>query len=318
MALNIYCGSKGINGGTIDCAPVPGVGTYLIVWGGKATAANIAAGYNTVKGVLVADSKKSKNDGSKLMVFPIIRELTPKKEANTEASLADGTKQVTREGSPAYELKIKTDSYLVTQLRKLNNRNIRYAIVDDKNQMWCYATPAGEVTGRAGKLFTDGIDVHGFSNVDGESMVLLQADNAYETYDFPACIELDKAPVALFSYLKDVQLYEKATAVSNVIKISGKMVSPNPLVVVDMYSDYSASAFTTNSSLWYCKDKTGATVTLSVAPNASGYVDVTLNSTNHTAALSGDTFEIGLVNPTALDAANVVGIEGTAVIYTKP
>lgn len=210
--LDILCSTSGINTGTPSCAPVPGVGKYLVIWGGVLTKAQLAAGYATCKQQLITDSKKSKRSSSKLMVFPLVRDLTTKKEANTEATLADGFKQVTREGLPAYEMKITTDMYQAPQLRKLNNKRIKYAIVDDKNLFLATKNIAGDFHGRGGKLFVDGIDVHGFGNVDGETMIALQADNAFETFDNAACIELDKSPLGIFSVLQDIQLYEKATA----------------------------------------------------------------------------------------------------------
>lgn len=212
MALDILCSSSGINTKSPDCAPKPGVGKYLVVWGGKLMAEQLAAGYATCKAALQADSKKSKTSSSKLMLFPIIRELTPKKEANTEASLADGFKQVTREGLPAYEMKIKTDMYQAPQLRKLNNKRIKYALIDDKNLFLATLNIDGEFTGRAGVIFTDGIDVHGYDQVDGQTLINLQAENAFETFDDASCIELDKSPEAIFTQLQDIQLYEKSTA----------------------------------------------------------------------------------------------------------
>jgi hypothetical protein len=215
--LDVLCSTSGINTGTPACAPIPGVGKYLVVWGGKLSPSQLAAGYATCKAALIADSKKSKTNSSKLSVFPIVREFTSKKEANTEATLADGFKQVTREGLPAYEMKVVTDMFQAPELRKLNNKRIKYAIVDDKNQFLATMNTAGEFLGRGGKLFTDGIDAHGYSNVDGETMILLQADNAFETFDNAKCIELDKSPEGIFSALQDIQMYEKATATPVVV-----------------------------------------------------------------------------------------------------
>lgn len=217
MSLDILCSTSGINTGTPACANRPGVGKYLIVWGGKLTAEQLAAGYATCKAALIADSKKSKTSSSKLMVFPLVRDFTPKKEANVEATLADGFKQVTREGLPAYEMKIVTDMYQAPQLRKLNNKRIKYVIVDDQNLFLGTMNTDGEFLGRAGTIFTDGIDAHGFQNVNGETIVTLQAESAFETYDNAKCIELDKSPEGLFSGLKDIQLYQKATATEVVV-----------------------------------------------------------------------------------------------------
>lgn len=320
MSITLLCAEKGINGGTIDCAPKPGVAKFLAVWGGKLTAAQLALGYATCKAALIADSKKSKFSSSKLVLFPVIRELTSKKENNTEAKLADGFSQITREGVPAYEMKVVVDMYLAAQLRKLNNEPIHYGFVDDKNLFLGTMNIDGDFLGRAGKLFVDGIDVHGYSQVNGETMIQLQADNAYETFDLAKAIQLDKSPVQLFSQLKDVQLYETATAASNVLKISAKVDSPIATTVLDFYEDYGASAISSNAALWKITNmETGANVTVTgVAPNAGGYIAVTVNSSAYTALAAGDRLFVEFVAPETLAAALVVGIEGVGCIHTKP
>lgn len=440
MSLDILCTSSGINGGTTDCPIAPGVGKYFVVWGGKLTPQQLAAGYATCKAALVADSKKSKNNSAKLVVFPLVRKFTPKKEANVEASLADGFKQVTREGLPAYELEVVTDMYLIAQLRKLNNKRIKYAIVDDKNLFLATTDIDGNFVGRSGKIFADGLDAHDYDKVDGQTIITVNGESAYETYDNAKCIELDKKPEGIFSALKDVQLYEKAAATETTViaataatrtvtitdegddndtidivddqgnsicggpitktssettptllatkiktainantgtnggysaanttavmtitapaslgatvntldtapvivgtitasttaftggvtrtfyvtmHISAKMDSPNANKVIDFYEDYAASALGTDKSLWTCTNsQTGAAVAFaSVTPNALGYFDVVPNTAAQAALVSGNTLELGFVDPTTLDASLVKGIEGVSFLYTKP
>ena len=212
MPLTLLCGTSGINGGTLDCPLKPGVAKYIGIWGGKLTAAQLMAGYPTSIASLIKDSKRSKLNANKLVFFPIISELTPKTIANTEAKMADGYSEVTLEGVPSYDLKLRTDMYLSSQLRKLNNQDIKYVFVDSKLQFLCTVNQNGEMVGRRGKLFVSGIDVHGYGNVDGECTISLTATNAYETFDYPAVIQLDKSPESLFKYLKDINMYEKAVA----------------------------------------------------------------------------------------------------------
>jgi hypothetical protein len=212
MALDFLCSTSGINGGTVDCPITPGVGKYLVGWGGKLTAAQLAAGYTICKNSLIADSKKSKNSGSKLVVFPIIAEFTSKKEANVEAKMADGFSEVRREGLPAYELKIRTDMYQSQQLRKINNKRRRWVIVDDKNLFIGTRDADGNMIGKTGKIFVNGIDAGGLNENSGECMITVNLENAGETFDSGVVIQLDKAPTQLFKYLKDIQLYEKSAA----------------------------------------------------------------------------------------------------------
>lgn len=212
MSLKLACVAAGFNGGTIDCAPTPGFPKYLAKWEGSISKEDLALGDANCEAILIADSKKGKTNSRKLVLFPLVHEMTSKKEANTEVKLADGYTETTREGLPAYELKIRTDMYQAAQLRKGNNRRTRYAFVDDKNQLLGTFNSDGEFIGRAGKFFLDGIDVKGFDKATGETMLSIQADNAYETFDLPAVIQLSASPEFLFKQLKDVQLYEKATA----------------------------------------------------------------------------------------------------------
>jgi hypothetical protein len=142
----------------------------------------------------------------------LVHEPTNKKEANTVVTLADGFTETTREGLPSYDLKIITDLYQVTQLRKGNNRRTRYAFIDDKLQFLATFNSDGEVVGRSGKFFTDGIDAKGYDKATGETMIAIQAENAFETFDLPAVIQLSKDPSFLFKSLLDIYLYEKATA----------------------------------------------------------------------------------------------------------
>ena len=215
MALDILCSSSGINGGTTECPIAQGVGKYLIVWGGKLTPTQLLS-YTTTKAALIADSKKSKNNSNKLVVFPILRDFKINKETNTEVKLADGYSQVVREGLPGYTLDIVSDVYLTHQLRKLNNKRIKYLVVDGNNLCGGTIDANGNFVGRRGKLFTDGLDFHGFDKVDGQTMVTVTAEDAAESYDNDKYVQLDKTPMLLFSALKDIYLYEKATATTGV------------------------------------------------------------------------------------------------------
>lgn len=212
MSLRNACIGAGYNGGTFDCDPTPGVIKFLLKWEGKLSLSDLLQGDAFCEAKLIAHSKLSKLDTNKLVVFPLIRDPQDKKEANTEVKLADGFTEVTREGLPAFEFKLNTTMYLSTQLRKGNNKRTRYAFVDDKNQLLATFDSDGNVIGRAGKFFLNGLDGKGYDKTSGETMLTLQAENAYETFDVPAVIQLSQAPPVLFKSLKDITIYQKAAA----------------------------------------------------------------------------------------------------------
>lgn len=215
MPIDQLCDSQGINTGTADCAPIPGVAQYLNVWGGMLSASQLAQGRDVCEASLIADSKKSKSDSSKLMMFPLSHDTVPTKEANSEITLADGFKQVKREGVPSYTMKlVNIDMYLGAQLRKINNKRIRYSFTDDKNQFLASYDADANMIGRWGQIFVDGVDIAdtGTTKAYGEVTVTIQAETAAETFDFPCCIQLSKPAPQLFKRLLDIQLYQPTAA----------------------------------------------------------------------------------------------------------
>lgn len=210
--LDVLCSFLGINTGTEDCAPQPGVFKYFGVWSGSLSKDQLAAGYATCKAALIANSKLSRASSGKFMLFPIVNDAKPKKEANTVAKLPDGSEQVTLEAVPKFDLIIKTDMYQGPQLRKLNNKRLKYVIIDDKNQLLGSRDENDAFVGRSGKIFVDGIDAHGYDTQDGQTNISVVADTATETFDNAACIQLDRTPDKIFKSLKDIQLYEKVAA----------------------------------------------------------------------------------------------------------
>jgi hypothetical protein len=124
-------------------------------------------------------------------------------------------------------------------------------------------------------------------------------------------------PTTLSSLL-DVQGYEKAVASANVLHISAKVPTGEIGKDIDIYSNYN-TLFST-AALWTATNLTSnaAIAITTLALNAAGYGDMTLNSAAHTAAASGTQFLIQAVDPLTLDTNNVVGIEVLSFIYTKP
>ena len=306
MPLTLLCGTANINGGTLDCPLKPGVAKYIGIWGGKLTAAQLMAGYPTSIASLIKDSKRSKLNANKLVFFPIISELTTKTIANTEAKMADGYSEVTLEGVPSYDLKLRTDMYLSSQLRKLNNQDIKYVFVDSKLQFLCTVNQNGEMTGRRGKLFVSGIDVHGLSNVDGECTVSLTATNAYETFDYPAVIQLDKSPESLFKYLKDINMYEKVAA-----NTTGSSAGTKPTGVVSITAI--GAAGDTMEEI-----QGGVSITGGPVVRTATETTVQLMAAKYAAAINGLTASTGYSATVSNADVTILGPVGTSLNTTQP
>ena len=306
MPLTLLCGTAGINGGTLDCPIKPGVAKYLFIWGGKLTAAQLMAGYPTCISSLIKDSKRSKLNANKLVFFPIISELTTKTIANTEAKMADGYSEVTLEGVPSYDLKLRTDMFLSSQLRKLNNQDINYGFVDSKLQWLCTVNQNGDMTGRKGKLFVSGIDVHGYGNVDGECTISLTATNAYQTFDYPAVIQLDKSPESLFKYLKDINMYEKATA-----NTTGGSAGTKPTGIVTVATI--GAAGDTMDIIQNSVSITGGPVTRTASETT-----IALMATKIAAAINALSVSTGYSATTNVADVNILGPVGTSLNTTMP
>jgi hypothetical protein len=122
-----------------------------------------------------------------------------------------------------------------------------------------------------------------------------------------------------YGVLLDVELYSKVAPSSNVFKIDGLVQTGEVKNSQSAYTNFGATLAV--GSLWYAKNTvTGAAITITsvVVDAVNGCYTVTLDSTQFTALASGTVIEIGLNAPTVLDAANVTGVEGVAMTYTKP
>ncbi len=319
MALQL-CGSIGANTGGIKCAASPGKINSIAIWGGKLTVAEQLT-LATRKTSLVADSKLSKLLSDKLFLLPLFLGKESKKESNQEQTLSNGLKFVTREGLPGWRFSFKTSMGQMKNLRKFNNTILNVIMQDDQKRVWGSKDSNDALIGRQAQLFFEGLDHIGDDGVEGLGFVNVAFIDAIENYDDAAFVEVDFNFQTTLAALLDVQLFEKAVAVANVLHPSGKVDVANLPVPMDIYEEYKTTLFST-AALWKATNlQTGAAITVTgIAPGAGGvaYADLTLNAAAITALNTGDKVLVETVLPTALDAAGVVGIETVGFIYTKP
>ncbi|MGL6149134.1 MAG: hypothetical protein ACRC1V_11825, partial [Plesiomonas sp.] len=163
------------------------------------------------------------------------------------------------------------------------------------------------------------LDFAGDDQLNGIGNITVTMIDLYECKEGRYYVSPGKSLPATTTSMLDVQLYEKGAAASNALKVSARIDVGEAGKVVDLYTDYATTLFST-ANLWYAKNvATGAAVTItSIASNAAGYGVLTLDSTTHGALASGAKVEIGTVLPPALKSGGVMGIETVSFIYTKP
>jgi hypothetical protein len=317
MALQL-CGLQGANTGGIPCAASPGKINTISIWGGKLTSAEMLTLVSR-KASFIADSKLSKLSGDKLFMLPLFLGKESKKESNQEQTLSNGLKFVTREGLPGWRFSFKTSQAQMVNLRKFNNSIVSVIMQDDQKRVWGSKNSTNEFIGRKAQLFFEGLDHIADDGIIGLGYVNVAFIDAIENYDDAVFVEADFNFQTTLKALLDVQLYEKLPAAANVLKVSGKIDVANLSVPLDVYSEFSTTLFT-NAALWSAvNNQTGLAVPVtSIAPNALGYGDLTLNAAAITALATGQSVTVSISDPVALDTDGAVGIEGISFVYTKP
>lgn len=317
MAIQL-CGDLGGNTGAVACAASPAKIKNWAIWGGSLTS-NEYATATAIKAALLADSKLSKSNSDKLFLMPEVQDPEDQTEANTVQTFGSGLKLVTTEGLLSYKFTFLSNQAQITQLRKFNNSVVKVIVQDENKRIWGSTDSAGNFIGRTASIFFSGLK-HGTKDIAaGVAYVEITFTDAFECFDDAVFVQpsasLKTAAVALL----DGQLYEKAAAASNALKVSIKFPTAEVGQEVDGYSQYSTTLFNT-ASLWNVTNlATGASVTItSIAPNSAGYGVLTIDSTAYSALSSGAMLRVYTDPPPDLDTAGVLGIEGISFIHTKP
>jgi hypothetical protein len=311
--LLTLCGSVGGNTRAIACGVSKGKFAQAAIHAGSLTSTEMLT-LASIKSSLVADSRLSKNDGNKFFPLPPFQGKENKKESNQEQTLSNGYKTVVREGLEAWRMSFFASQALLDKLRLFNDVELNLRVQDNENKIWGEVASNGDFNGYRAKLFFEKASFQGDDTIKGLCYVNITflETNAQEAY-----LQTDFSFSQAIEGLFDVQLFEKFSAVSNVLKVSGKVYTSEANSFLDIYPEYSTTLFV--GALWKATNlTTGTPITItSVAPNAAGYGVLTLDNAAWTALPVGANVLIETVDPTALSTAGVVGIETAGFIYTK-
>ncbi len=314
MPLDL-CSQNLPNAGAPNCDKSRGIPRFLII-GDASFDSTAYASQVAFKAAFKSACLTARGTTGKLIVLPIIADVENKTGDNTTGSLNQGFTEVLREGFPAFDYGVQISNRHAQILRPLNGQDLKVFTVDHNLNIWGTYTSDAKFRGESAKIF-----VGGDNFTDGQSSKTVKINVSYtDVEEFKASSRYFTIDFAASDYgrLKDVQLYEKAAAASNVFKISGKISTGKVGYYLDIYLDY--SAVIANIARWVATNKaTGAAFTItSVAVNAAGYWTVTLDSTAWTALTTGDIVVLNFAGPSVLDAAGATGIEGLSIELVKP
>lgn len=314
MALNL-CGVNLPNSGAALCDKEMGIPQFLIA-GDKGFDNTETLTSAAFKAALKAAGLVARNTSGKLITLPLAQDVQNRTGDNVTGTLNQGFTEVIRQGLPAFDLGVKISNKHSQLFTPLNNQDLSIFVVDHNLNVWGAIDDNNKFVGFSSKLFSGGDNF-----TDGQnSKTQLISWSITDIVQFKTAARYMPIDFSVKSYgvLKDVYLEEAAANASNVFKVTGKIRTGRVHLDLDVYADYSTAM--ANAARWtLINATTGASITLtSVAANAAGYWDVTIDSTAYTALGSGAKMILSWAAPATLDAANVTGVESVSVILTKP
>lgn len=311
------CGSIGANTGGIQCDVSRGILKRLYISGGAISSSEYADA-TSLEAALIAASLLPKTDKDKIFPLPEVQDIADKSDANKEGSLNQGFKTVLLEGKPAYELKFFGGATLVKALRKFNNQTVRVLELDANGRLW--GTFSGtDVVGFQAKLFFGGLKSATGQNVEeGVITMSLSFLDTSEYYDNAVYLDVSGVNMTNVEGLIDATLSEAAAHTANAYKIAVKVPTSQAGTSINLYDEFADEL--ADASLW--EAFTGATYSTSltitsVAKDATLKAwTVTFDSTAFTALGSGKNIKLNLKAPALLDAGDVTGVEGVAIVVS--
>lgn len=309
------CSTVGANTGAIDCDITRGNPQVLIA-GSKVFNSADYATQAAFKAAFVAAMKLATGSSDKLFPFPVIQGVADKTEAGKEGTLGYGLKVKLLRSKPGYEFEVLAGSALEKALIKFDGKALPLFIFDDQGQVWGTADDDGNFSGAT---YLIGVEPRGFGDASNAKSTKITI-SIVDSTDFVenAAVVQSTIVASELKGLNDVTLSERAAHTSNVYHIKAEVITAalgGNINIYDKYPDAIASA-----GVWTAKNATsGAAITLtSVAKDTTHKCwDVTVDSTEHTALATGAKILFNLADPATLDAADIVGIEGTGVVCTK-
>lgn len=307
MSLNL-CGTIGANTGAIPCDAQRSLPKLMFV-GGKVFSPEEYATPDLLQAAIRAAVKLPTGDGDKLFPFPEIGGTTDQTDALKTATLGYGLKQVTIEGRPGYSYQVQIGQALFQALRKFNRAIVPVFTVDDQNNQWGTLDSEGDWAGEVAQIFVSG---NGFG--DGTKPFVADIAIAYQSAsdfnDYSKYATLNFNPNEAKG-LVTVALREYAAHAANVYHIAVEAPTAKLGVSLSIEDDFGAEL--ADDTLWAATTSIpGSLAFTSVADVTGKGWTVTFDSTAYTALATGTKIFLSLVDATALDAADVTGIENVA------
>jgi hypothetical protein len=318
MSLFSNCGSIDTNTGGIKCDPRKAIPKNMLL-GGKAFNSSETANSDAFHVAVSAAVKLAKGSAAKLFPFPEIQGVTNNQEANAEGALGLGLKFILREGKPAYAFDIVTGTALERKLRKFNRQTVPVFIVDDANQVWGKKDSAGNFVGFDALIFVTGKPFSDGSSVESErAQVIVSFVSAADLFDNAYIMPID-FNINSIEGLLDVEFREPSAHVSNAYKLVAEIDKGYVNEKLNVYDTY-ADEFE-DEALWAQGVGVGyatpLVLTTAVKDATNKGWTLTYDNTQFTALAAGAKIKQNFAAPSVLDAADVTGIEGNAIILTK-
>jgi hypothetical protein len=316
MAVIDLCASSGGNTGVIKCDVTRGNPKVMIVGNASFNASQYGSADN-FKAALLAAMKLPAGTSGKMFPFPEIVGSANNTEANKEGTTGYGAKFILSEGRPAYTFDVIVGVNTEKNLRKFNKQTLPVSIFDDNSNYWGKRDAAGNLTGTLAQIYVSGTPFG-----DGNNLTVCKITvsflSAADFYDFAAFVNTDFNPNDLEGLL-DAEIAETVAHTSNAYHLGAYVRNASLGNDVNIHATYATEL--ASASLW--KAKTGPTfgttlaITTVVDDPTNGGWTVTFDSTAYSALSSGASIKVGLVDPAALDTADVLGIESIPAIVKK-
>lgn len=318
MSVISLCGGVGSNTGPIDCDQSRGVPKVPMFGSGKFAPIDYAnsAAYQAA---LIIKINLATGNPEKMYPFPEIQNVVNNTEANTTASTGLGLQLILREGKPGYTFGVLIGSTLEKKLRKFNNKVLPMQMFDSNGNVWGHLDLDSNFVGDKVKVFCTGKPWSDGNGVETEyTLVTVTYINASEFYDYSAFVPTS-FNISNLEGLVDVNLSVLSNS-TNAYKIQG-IIKVDQLGA-DQYIENTYPTQLASASLWEAKTGANFTTALTITSVADAAADdahlVTFDSTAYTALASGAKIKLKMVDPPALLAADIRGIESVFVIITKP
>lgn len=314
--LNL-CGLVGGNTGGINCDSQRSLPKKFFA-GGKVFQKSEYATPDLFQAALKAACKLPTGNSSKLFPFPEIVGTTEQTDALKTAAFGYGLKQITIEGRPGYEFQIICGQTQYQALRHFNRAIVPIVMVDDVNNGWGTYNPDTTFNGEYAQVFVAG---NGFG--DGSktlnATVTLMYQSASDFHDSSKYVPMNFNPNEAKGLLS-FSLSEYAVHAANVYHIAGLVETAKLGTFLQIDSETGVGAALATSAMWVATLADGSTLAITTAAYVAGKGwTITFDTTAYAALASLSKIFLSTVNSTALDAADVTGVENVEpLVLVKP